>query len=353
MAKQRTIGWASRAVMVTALAVAAPPAAAQQQTYPALRTQIPVPQGGQPGIGLPPQGGGYGQAPAQGGGFGQPPQGGGYGQAPPQGGGFGQPAQGGGFGQPAQGGFGAPPPLPGRAPSPFGQTQGGGQPGSGQMGVPPSGPPGPGQHGYVGPGPMGGPAPPQGGFGQPPQGGFGQPPQGGFGQPGQPGQRAAPGPQDRLAELAESERRDLGVRPTRKLHAGQMHGPTPNQIPGGQLVTTQGLLGLFRQSETPYLVFDVLGGPDRLPKAIPAVRAASPGTFKDQVQQQFGQFLKGQTRGNRETPLVFYCLSVECWMSYNAALRAINLGYKNVLWYRGGIEAWRQAGLPTEQAGQQ
>jgi 3-mercaptopyruvate sulfurtransferase SseA len=39
-------------------------------------------------------------------------------------------------------------------------------------------------------------------------------------------------------------------------------------------------------------------------------------------------------------------------MSYNAALRAINLGYTNVLWYRGGIEAWQQAGLPVQPAQQ-
>lgn len=32
-------------------------------------------------------------------------------------------------------------------------------------------------------------------------------------------------------------------------------------------------------------------------------------------------------------------------MSYNAALSAINLGYSNVLWYRGGIEAWQAAGM--------
>ena len=50
------------------------------------------------------------------------------------------------------------------------------------------------------------------------------------------------------------------------------------------------------------------------------------------------------TAGNLATPLVFYCLSTECWMSYNAALRAINMGFTNVLWYRGGIEAWKAAG---------
>lgn len=30
-------------------------------------------------------------------------------------------------------------------------------------------------------------------------------------------------------------------------------------------------------------------------------------------------------------------------MSYNAALRAINMGFTQVYWYRGGVEAWRQA----------
>src|SRR5262249_14167344 len=46
-------------------------------------------------------------------------------------------------------------------------------------------------------------------------------------------------------------------------------------------------------------------------------------------------------------------LSPECWMSYNGALRAIHAGYTNVLWYRGGIEAWKMAGLPTSQPRQQ
>lgn len=51
--------------------------------------------------------------------------------------------------------------------------------------------------------------------------------------------------------------------------------------------------------------------------------------------------------------MVLYCLSQQCWMSYNAALRAINLGYTNVLWYRGGIESWRQSGPPTQLVPQQ
>jgi PQQ-dependent catabolism-associated CXXCW motif protein len=50
------------------------------------------------------------------------------------------------------------------------------------------------------------------------------------------------------------------------------------------------------------------------------------------------------TRGRKDMPLVFYCQSPQCWMSYNAALRAINAGFTNVLWYRGGVEAWRRNG---------
>ncbi len=53
------------------------------------------------------------------------------------------------------------------------------------------------------------------------------------------------------------------------------------------------------------------------------------------------------TGGNKNVPLVFYCQNTYCWMSYNAALRAIKMGFTQVLWYRGGIEAWQKAGLPT------
>ncbi len=43
---------------------------------------------------------------------------------------------------------------------------------------------------------------------------------------------------------------------------------------------------------------------------------------------------------------------MKCWGSYNAALRAIRLGYTNVHWFRGGVEAWQQAGLPLRDAAQ-
>ena len=142
---------------------------------------------------------------------------------------------------------------------------------------------------------------------------------------------------------SNTEREDFGVAPTRALHTGPMHAPTPASIPGGQVITTAGVLDLQRR-QIPHVLIDVLGGPDMLPNAIPGAWMSQPGTFTDQVQTRATAMLMQATQGRKDTPLVFYCLSPHCWMSYNAALRAINAGFTNVLWYRGGVEAWgRQA----------
>jgi len=154
-----------------------------------------------------------------------------------------------------------------------------------------------------------------------------------------------------LDTLIATERQDFGVTPVSALHAGQMHGPTPSSIPGGQVITTKGLVELVRGGQVPVLVLDILGGAEMIQGAVPAVPAAQSGSYTDQVQMAFGNFLQQTTGGNKQHPIVMYCLSPECWMSYNASLRAINLGYTNVLWYRGGIESWKKAGLPVQPAG--
>ncbi|HEV7631672.1 MAG TPA: rhodanese-like domain-containing protein [Steroidobacteraceae bacterium] len=168
-----------------------------------------------------------------------------------------------------------------------------------------------------------------------------------------PAQSARPAAGDsRLDQQMQAERQDFGIAPTKQLHAGAMHGPTPASIPGGQVITTKGLAALVQGRQTPFLLLDVLGGADVLPGALPAAWTAQPGSYDDAIQQELGRNLQQATRGNKQMPLVFYCLSNHCWMSYNASLRAIQLGYTNVLWYRGGLEAWQAAGLQTAQAGQ-
>lgn len=199
--------------------------------------------------------------------------------------------------------------------------------------------------------------------GYPPQQGMapqpGYPPQQGYpaqqGMPAQPGNPPAGsgmGSGADLDRLMQMERQDYSVAPPTSLHTGPMHGPTPTSIPGGQVITTKGLVALIQGGQAPYFVFDVLGGPATLPNAMPAVWTSQPGSFNDQIQQQLGGILQQGTQGRKDIPLVFYCQSTMCWMSYNAALRTIQLGYTNVLWYRGGIEAWQMAGMPTQPAPQ-
>lgn len=50
---------------------------------------------------------------------------------------------------------------------------------------------------------------------------------------------------------------------------------------------------------------------------------------------------------DKSTAIVFFCGNRSCWLSANAAMRARKLGYTQVIWYRGGVESWKAAGLPT------
>jgi PQQ-dependent catabolism-associated CXXCW motif protein len=61
---------------------------------------------------------------------------------------------------------------------------------------------------------------------------------------------------------------------------------------------------------------------------------------------EFG--LARATANNNSKPIVFYCRT-NCWASWNAAKRAITLGYKSVSWYPGGADGWEKAGHPLEE----
>jgi PQQ-dependent catabolism-associated CXXCW motif protein len=54
-------------------------------------------------------------------------------------------------------------------------------------------------------------------------------------------------------------------------------------------------------------------------------------------------------RSDRTKLLVFYC-QANCWMSWNAAKRALSIGYTNVAWYPEGTDGWQQADLPVEES---
>lgn len=143
------------------------------------------------------------------------------------------------------------------------------------------------------------------------------------------------------------EAADHGVMPQAELRRGEHDAPTPLAVPGARTVTTAELRRLLQRPppERPVLV-DVLGGEGHrtLPGAAWLPGAGRGESFDDSLQARLGAALAALSGGDPGRPIVMLCANARCWLSYNAALRAVRLGYTNVLWYRGGIEAWGEGG---------
>ncbi len=144
------------------------------------------------------------------------------------------------------------------------------------------------------------------------------------------------------------EMEDFGIPSTTELRSAGHSSPTPLEISGGSLIGTHALRDLVIKAEPsmrPVLV-DVLGGNGHasLPGTVWLADAGRGASFEDATQRRLADALQALTGGERARPLVFFCQGPRCWLSYNAALRAIRLGYRAVYWYRGGIEAWLAAG---------
>lgn len=72
------------------------------------------------------------------------------------------------------------------------------------------------------------------------------------------------------------------------------------------------------------------------------------GALNPGVDRYFHTGLARLTGGDKARALVFFCVR-DCWMSWNAAKRALEYGYTQVLWFSEGTDAWQEAGLPIEQ----
>ena len=139
--------------------------------------------------------------------------------------------------------------------------------------------------------------------------------------------------------------------------------PVPCTLAGATVVSTEALR-LRLERDSPLLV-DVLPSPRR-PEGVaegtpwlPPVRRNIPGTVW-LPNTGFGELpveeeaylranLERLTGGDRSRSIVFYCLA-ECWMSWNAARRAVEWGYGSVIWYPDGTDGWEAAGLPLAES---
>jgi PQQ-dependent catabolism-associated CXXCW motif protein len=141
---------------------------------------------------------------------------------------------------------------------------------------------------------------------------------------------------------------------------GEAGAPVPAGVHGGQVVHAKTVASLLRQDGA--VVVDVSAAPRRPPELAPgapwlpvAHRGLPdalwiPGAGADSVDVDVDRFYRlrlGQaTSGNLDVPVVVYCHE-KCWLSWNAAKRAIGYGYRRVKWFTDGIEGWTAAGYAT------
>lgn len=142
---------------------------------------------------------------------------------------------------------------------------------------------------------------------------------------------------------------------------GDFRSPVPESVPGGRTVSTAEVKDLIESAETAPVLIDVLPRaprPQQLsPTALwlPPERYNIPGTewlpnvgygrLSESLDGYFRRHLQRLTGGDMARPVILYC-QADCWMSWNAARRAAQYGYSNVIWYPDGTDGWADAQLP-------
>jgi len=137
--------------------------------------------------------------------------------------------------------------------------------------------------------------------------------------------------------------------------------PVPLTLAGAKVISTAQAFDLWKKN---YAVFiDALPHAPK-PEGLPAsvvwrepIRNDIPGSLwladtgygllADVMLRYFEEGLIKATAADKDRPLVFYCLK-DCWMSWNAAKRALSIGYRHVYWYPEGSDGWAAAGYPLE-----
>ncbi len=59
------------------------------------------------------------------------------------------------------------------------------------------------------------------------------------------------------------------------------------------------------------------------------------------TSEYFTEGLQKISKDDNTAPLVIFC-QAECWMSWNAAKRAMEYGYENIYWYPEGVTGWEE-----------
>jgi len=139
-------------------------------------------------------------------------------------------------------------------------------------------------------------------------------------------------------------------------HGEPYKSPVPATLSGARVVDTPQALVLHDQG-VPFLdVMPRQKRPDGLPEGTiwnAPPHMTIPGatwlydTGYDRIssveETRLAEGLEHATKGDKAAPVVLFCRT-DCWMSWNAGKRAVQLGYSGVIWYPAGSDGWQAAG---------
>jgi rhodanese-related sulfurtransferase/ATP-dependent protease ClpP protease subunit len=120
---------------------------------------------------------------------------------------------------------------------------------------------------------------------------------------------------------------------------------TPQSLDGIKTIGTQELARSLKQEG--FVLFDVMGFFDTIPGSKTLLNAGHVRDVAkdDELLEKRIEGLLTAMQPDKSKPVAFFCTGRSCWLSVNAAMRAKKLGYTQVMWYRGGLESWKAAGL--------
>ncbi len=138
--------------------------------------------------------------------------------------------------------------------------------------------------------------------------------------------------------------------------------PVPSTITGGTVLGPEEAHELWRLGKAKFIdVSPQAPKPPSLPKgtlwrdkprhSIPGaiwLPNVGYGALAEVTAEYFRNGLEHVTSSAPAHPVVFFCLE-DCWMSWNAAKRAVAWGYTSVYWLPEGTNGWQLWDYPLEQ----
>jgi sulfur-oxidizing protein SoxY len=151
-----------------------------------------------------------------------------------------------------------------------------------------------------------------------------------------------------------------GVAEPKDFWLGPVNSPVPGTLSGGTVIRATQVAAMLKQRRA--VVVDVSNSQQRPEKLAPQsvwmppphpvipgslwIAGAGDGSVDANTEKFYRKRLAEATSNDLDRPVVVYCHE-RCWLSWNAAKRAIRYGYRNVYWFPDGIEGWRAAGFET------